>query len=276
MAYILQNDYFAPLFDYPTRSERVKYTESYRKAVEQIYYNKDEGEHAMAFELDPVVVSTQKIMPRNSPSPIPDYPIRREWFRDSVDMKPYVGSYDVASYVVATYTGVKVYTDGNVDIGTERRIALPDYLTRHTTPDQSAVLGGLDVSSGQYIGSLVSDSHVSPGSWSSMNFNTSSGEITMPSRKAIVLVYLNGSYIEPYDAIHSVLSLPLSEVESIIYVSGVNAAPFQPSAVMSELSPYPILMVRTKPNVRTDAVPYNVTSDYPLGWQKPVKFYSPK
>ena len=273
---VLQNDYFAPLFDYPTRSERVKYTESYRKAVEQIYYNKDEGEHAMAFELAPVVVSTQKITPRNSPSPITNYPIRREWFRDSEDMKPYVGSYDVASYVVATYTGVKVYTDGNVDIGTERRIALPDYLTRHTTPDQSAVLGGLDVSSGQYIGSLVSDSHVSPGSWSSMNFNTSSGGITMPSRKAIVLVYLNGSYIEPYDAIHSVLSLPLSEVESIIYVSGVNAAPFQPSAVMSELSPYPILMVRTKPNVRTDAVPYNVTSDYPLGWQKPAKFYSPK
>ena len=98
----------------------------------------------------------------------------------------------------------------------------------------------------------------------------------MPSRKAIVLVYLNGSYIEPYDAIHSVLSLPLNEVESIIYVQGINAAPFQPSATMKELSPYPVLMVRTKPNVRTDAVPYNVTSDYPLGWQRPVKFYSPK
>ena len=272
---VLQNDYFAPLFDYPTRSERVKYTESYRKAVEQIYYDKDDGEHAMAFELDPVVVSTQKITPRNSPSPIPNFPIHREWFRDTVDMKPYTASYDVASYVVATYTGVSVYTDGNLDTDTERRIALPEYLTSHLPADESAVEGGLNMA-GQYIGSLVSNSHVSPGSWSSMNFNTNSGGITMPSRKAIVLVYLNGSYIEPYDAIHSVLSLPLNEVESIIYVQGINAAPFQPSSTMKELSPYPVLMVRTKPHVRTDAVPYNVTSDYPLGWQRPVKFYSPK
>ena len=40
--------------------------------------------------------------------------------------------------------------------------------------------------------------------------------------------------------------------------------------------PSPVLMVRTKPHVRTDLVPYNVSGGYPLGWQKPVKFYSPR
>ena len=85
-------------------------------------------------------------------------------------MKPYTASYDVASYVVATYTGVSIYMDGNLDTDTERRIALPEYLTSHTTPDKSAVEGGLNMT-GQYIGSLVSNRHVSPGSWSSMNFN---------------------------------------------------------------------------------------------------------
>ena len=94
--------------------------------------------------------------------------------------------------------------------------------------------------------------------------------------KTVSTVYLNGSYIHPEEAVNTVLSLPLSEVESMIYVSGVSAAPFQPSFDSGDVSPYPVLMVRTKPHVRADQIPYNVSCDYPLGWQKPVKFYTPK
>ena len=32
---ILQNDYFAPVYDYPERGEKVEYTDSYKKAVER-------------------------------------------------------------------------------------------------------------------------------------------------------------------------------------------------------------------------------------------------
>ena len=35
-------------------------------------------------------------------------------------------------------------------------------------------------------------------------------------------------------------------------------------------------MVRTKPHVRTDEIPYNVSQANPLGWQKPARFYSPR
>ena len=97
-----------------------------------------------------------------------------------------------------------------------------------------------------------------------------------PGRLGLVLVYLNGSLIPSEEAVSDVLSLPLSQIESIIYVSGLSAAPFQDPFSMGEVSPYPVLMVRTKPQVRTDLVPYNVFSSYPLGWQKPARFYSPK
>ena len=260
---ILQNDYFAPIFEYPVKNNKIKYTDEYKKIVETIYYNNDDVEHSMEFELNPVIVTSQTIVPKNSPSPLPDYPIRREWFRDTLDMKSYATNYDVAAYVEATYTGVRQFLGGPSD-----EIELPTYLKMaHRAPEEFKVKED-EVPSGSLIGPYVSAASVfSDGVYMSKG---------KTKRTAVVLVYLNGSFIYPEEAVNNVLTLPLSDVESIIYVSGVNAAPFQPAFSSGDLCPFPVLMVRTKPYVRSDAIPYNVACDYPLGWQKPAKFYTPK
>ena len=220
---ILQNDYFAPVYDYPERGEKVEYTDSYKKVVESIYYGKDDGDYAMAFELNPVIVTSQLITPKNSPSPIPNYPIRREWYRDSIDMKPYTKSFTLGAYVAITFPSVKYYPGGS----------LMGY-------------------------KLIPGSGMKP-----------------PQRRGGVIIYLNGVSVFQSEC-SSLLSMPLSEFESIVYVSGLSASPFQTVDTAMDLYPSPVLMVRTKPHVRTDLVPYNVSSAYPIGWQKPVKFYSPK
>ncbi len=220
---ILIDDYFAPLYEYPTKSEKVHYTPKYSKIVENIYFNNDDGEHAMAFELNPVVVTSQLITPKNSPCIIPNYPIRRDWYRDTIAMKPYTKSYTLAQYVAETFPGVR-YNSG-----------------------------------GALYGPKIS----------------SAGGMKPGSRQGAVLVYVNGMEIFPQE-IWSVMQMPLSEFESIIYVSGLSASPFQNVRTMMDYYPSPVLMVRTKPHVRTDLVPYNVSGGYPLGWQKPVKFYSPR
>lgn len=239
---VLQNDYFAPMYEYPVKNEKVEYTELYKNTVETIYYNHDDGEHAMAFKLNPVIVTSQLVTLKNSPSPLPNYPLRREWIRDTIDMKSYSRNYTVSSYVLATYSGVREFQSGGVG----GRIAVPK--------NEELVYGAL-------LGPKLSPAY------------TISNQFVPPGRWGLVLVYLNRIYQHAREAVESVLSLPLSEVESIIYVSGLSAAPFQNAFSMGEVSPYPVLMVRTKPHVRT---PYNVSSASPLGWQKPVKFYSPR
>lgn len=252
----LMQEYYAPVFKYPVSPNDVTYSEAYKKAVENIYYNNEDGEHAMAYELDPVVITSQLITPKNSPSPIENFPIKREWYRDTLAMKSYAQSYSVASYVVATYAGVReVFGD------TGDGISVPEF-AKVRTADTTADAGG--VPSGSLIGPKSSAGSMA------------GGQVTRPGRYGLVLIYLNGTYIHPEEAVHTVLSLPLSQVESMIYVSGVSAAPFQPSFDSGDVNPYPVLMVRTKPHVRTDQIPYNVSCDYPLGWQKPVKFYTPK
>ena len=221
---ILQNDYFAPVYDYPEKGEKVEYTDSYKKVVESIYYGKDDGDYAMAFELNPVIVTSQLITPKNSPSPIPNYPIRREWYRDSISMKPYTKSYSLGAYVAEVFPSVR-YVHG----------------------------GGI---TGYKLGPA--------------------GGMSTPTRRGEVIIYLNGMYMFTSEERLSVLDLPLSDVESVIYVSGLSASPFQTADTAMDYYPSPVLMVRTKPHVRTDLVPYNVSSAYPIGWQKPVKFYSPK
>ncbi len=253
----LMQEYYAPVYKYPTRPGDVTYSDEFKKTVENIYYNKEDGEHAMAYELDPVVITSQLITPKNSPSPIANYPIRREWYRDTLAMKSYSQNYNVASYVTATYAGVREFFGGVAD-----DVSIPSYAEPHMTGDTTAESRGIP--SGSLIGPKSSAGSMA------------GGEVTKPGRHGLVLVYLNGTYIHPDDAVNTVLSLPLSQVESMIYVSGVSAAPFQPSFDTGDVSPYPILMVRTKPHVRTDQIPYNVSCDYPLGWQKPVKFYTPK
>ena len=220
---ILQDDYFAPMYKYPLKGEKVKYTPKYQKIVENIYFNKDDGEHAMAFELSPVVVTSQLITPKNSPSPIPNFPIRRDWYRDTVAMKPYTRSYKLGEYIAETFPGVRYNTGGSL-IG----------------PKLSPASG-----------------------------------MSKPGRTGVVIVYLNGMSVMR-EEVWSILQMSLNEIESVIYVSGLSAAPYQTVQTAMDLYPSPVLMVRTKPHVRTDQVPYNVSGGYPLGWQKPARFYSPK
>ena len=252
----LMKEYYAPVFDYPMKSGRVKYSDAYQKTVENIYYNNDDGEHAMAYELNPVVVTSQLITPKNSPSPIANYPIKREWYRDTLEMKAYAQNYSVGAYVAQAYSGVREFFGGVAD-----DISVPSYEQGHLV-DTTAESKGIP--SGSLIGPKTSAGSMA------------GGEVTRPGRYGLVLVYLNGSYIPADEAVYTVLSLPLSEVESMIYVSGVSAAPFQPSFDSGDVSPYPVLMVRTKPDSRGKSLPPNVSMDYPLGWQKPVKMYTPK
>ncbi len=252
----LMQEYYAPVFKYPVKPEGVTYSDEYKKVVEHIYYNNDDIDHALEYELDPVVVTSQLITPKNSPSPIANYPIKREWYRDTLAMKSYAESYTVSAYVAATYSGVREVFG---DVG--ENISVPDY-AKVRTADTTADAGG--VPSGSLIGPKSSAGSMA------------GGQVTRPGRYGLVLVYLNGSFIHPEEAVNTVLSLPLSQVESMIYVSGVSAAAFQPSFDSGDVNPYPVLMVRTKPHVKTNKVPYNVSCDYPLGWQKPVKFYAPK
>ena len=222
---ILDDDYFAPMHLYPQRTSKVKYTQEYGKVVESIYFSKDDGEHAMAFELDPVVVTSQRITPKNSPCVIPNYPLKREWYRDSSDMKPYTRNYTLANYITETYPRVQ-YNGHDQLIGMK----------------------------------IIPATRMRPG-----------------SRTDKVVIFVNGMEILEQECYH-ILNAPLSNYESIIYVDGLSAAPFQTARARKEFDIYPdpVLMVRTKPHVRADLVPYNVSNAYPMGWQKPVKFYSPK
>ncbi len=220
---ILQEDYFAPMYSYPMSKEKVIYTPEYQNVVEHIYYSKDNGDYAMAFELNPVVVTSQMFVPKNSPSPIPNYPIRRDWYRDTLDMKPYARSSTLGEYVADAFPFVR-YNSGGVLLGPKTRAS-----------------SGMQPS----------------------------------SRGGAVIIYLNGMSISQYE-IAPLLQMPLDDVESVIFVSGLPAAPFQNAFTAGDYYPSPVLMVKTKPHVRTDLVPYNVTGGYPLGWQKPVKFYSPR
>ncbi len=258
----LFKDYFAPEYKYPTRGEKVVYSAMVNRVVEDIYYGKDDIEHAMAFDLDPVVIKSLTFRPKNTPSPIFNYPLRKDWYRDTLDMKAYAMNYDIGSYVTAAYPGVRQFLGGPID-----EIALPKYLQAQNND----AMGGVkdeEIPSGSLIGSYLSAGSMTGGE---------SGVVAgRPKRSAVVLVYLNGVFIYPEEAVHTVLTLPLSDVESIVYVSGVSASPFQPAFSNGDISPFPILMVRTKPRVRTDAVPYNISFGYPLGWQKPARFYSPK
>ena len=227
---VLQDDYYAPMFQYPEKVSKVTYTQKYSNVVESIYYNLDDGDHAMAFELNPIVVTSQLITPKNSPSPIPNYPIRKDWYRDTMDIKPYLKHYDLVSYITTNFPGIRV--------STQHEGITPFLIGRNNNP-----------------------------------YRVGMGT----AREVAVQIYMNGLYMDGAEFARLYLfDLPLSEVESLICVSGLSAAPFQSPNTLGAAFPSPVLMIRTKPFKRADEVPYNVTSAYPLGWQKPLKFYSPR
>lgn len=215
---ILQGDFFAPVYSYPVKKEKVVYSERLGEVVEKRYYNNENNDHAMTFTLNPVIVTSQYITPKNSPSPLANHPLKRTSFRDVVAMKPYSTSYDISSYIAASFPGVR-----------------------------------RDVRTGMLLG------HKTPTTWSTVE------------------VYLNGIYI-PYNEVYNtnLLQTPLSDVESIAYVTGLEATSFQPIHLMFSNYPSPVLMIRTKVDIATYATPANVDVATPIGWQKPAKFYSPK
>lgn len=215
---IMDGDIFAPIYKYPVKPEKVEYSRLLGETLEKRYYNNEGNDHAMVFSLSPVIVTSQYITPRNSPSPSPNIPLKRTSFRDEVAMKPYSNTYDIASYVAASFPGV-------------RRDPRTGMLAGHRTATN----------------------------WS------------------IVEVYMNGIYVPTNEVYNTnLLQMPLSEVESIAYVTGFEATMYQPIHRMFSNYPYPVLMIRTKVGARTHFVSANVDVSTPIGWQKPAKFYSPK
>ncbi|MBE6224357.1 MAG: hypothetical protein E7122_03920 [Bacteroidales bacterium] len=215
---ILQKDYFAPIYRYPILDGKVTYSARYREIVEKKYYNSADGAHSMAFTLDPVVVTSQLITPANSPSPIPNRPIKRSSYRDAQAMKPYMKGYDLASYVLASFAGV-------------RRSQIDGMLLGNT------------------------------------GFNN----------WKIVELYINGTHIHANEVLNgNLLQMPLYEVESLIYLNGLDASPFQPVHLHLSPVPSPVLMINTVSGGRGNRANPNTVASAPIGWQKPARFYSPK
>ena len=65
----------------------------------------------------------------------------------------------------------------------------------------------------------------------------------------------------------------VDELEAFVFLRGMDAAPFSPMQDGSGAI-IPVIMIKTKPAAKT-GMPKNVTKGYPLGWQRPKKFYSP-
>lgn len=215
---ILQEDYFAPLYEYPAEREPVIYGNDYKEVSVKRYYDSDNCQ--MMFDIKPIIVKANRlsIIPKNSPSVIPNYPLRKEWYRDTFHIKPYAKSYDIKSFAAATYPGVRYEVGG--------------YIT------------------GPYV--------------------SAASKMSIGERRTKVICYLNGALIDQAE----LDGIPLKDVESMAYISGISAAPFQTGADFFGY-PKPVLMIRTKPSYRNIS-PGNVTAGTPLGWQKPVRFYSPK
>ena len=85
-----------------------------------------------------------------------------------------------------------------------------------------------------------------------------------------IIVYVNGfqapssSELDHYN---------IDELEAFVFLRGIDAAPFSPIKDGSGTI-IPVVMIKTKPSAKT-GMPKNVTKGYPLGWQRPKKFYSP-
>ena len=88
---------------------------------------------------------------------------------------------------------------------------------------------------------------------------------------------MNGIYIPANEVMNThLLHMPLSEVESLIFLGGLDAGPYQPVHLHKSQYPSPVLMISTCSGGRGHRVRPNVVSASPIGWQKPAKFYSPK
>lgn len=84
-----------------------------------------------------------------------------------------------------------------------------------------------------------------------------------------VVVYING--IEAF-SVTELNYYTVDELSAVAYVSGPDASPFAPAGINT--SQRGVVMIQTNLNKIT-GIPKSITKGYPLGWQKPAKFYSP-
>jgi hypothetical protein len=98
-----------------------------------------------------------------------------------------------------------------------------------------------------------------------------STEFTISDGWAQIIVFINGINASSSSELQNFM---VSDISSLIYLSGADAAPYSPM-IDGSASVRSVIMIRTSLNAKT-GVPMNVTKGYPIGWQKPKYFYSPK
>ena len=85
-----------------------------------------------------------------------------------------------------------------------------------------------------------------------------------------ILVFINGASAFSSSELQSFM---VTDISSLAYLTGADAAPFSPMMTGST-TVRSVIMIKTALGKRT-GVPRNVTKGYPMGWQKPEFFYSP-
>lgn len=99
-------------------------------------------------------------------------------------------------------------------------------------------------------------------------------EMQIGSRWHRALVYVNKKLIDDFEY-EQLFSMPIDNVSALAVCTGLRAAPFQVNSTHLEY-PRAVVLINTKNPYGEKVSPPNVASAQPLGWQKPVRFYSPK
>lgn len=86
-----------------------------------------------------------------------------------------------------------------------------------------------------------------------------------------IVVFVNGSQAFSSSELQN---YNVSDIVSILYLKGSEAAPYVPMMTGSA-SVRSVVMIKTKINAKT-GMPRNVAKGYPLGWQRPMKYYTPR
>lgn len=97
-----------------------------------------------------------------------------------------------------------------------------------------------------------------------------STEFTISDGWAQIVVFINGMSAFSSSELQNFM---VSDISSLIYLSGADAAPYSPM-IDGSASVRSVIMIQTALNART-GIPRNVTKGYPMGWQRPKYFYSP-
>ena len=104
---IIDEEIFAPQFDYKFSNKKVGYSYEFAKEAIENYYRTG-GERV--YNLDPIVI-TGRFVPKNSPSPFGNVTFAPNEYKSEEDLKSY-SSWNVMDYVANNFTALKIdYTD---------------------------------------------------------------------------------------------------------------------------------------------------------------------